>query len=183
MIFPNAPSGALLLQISSLTIIFSVLAQTVNGALQGLRKIIIPAISSFIGLIAKLILNIILIKIPGIGVNGAAIGSIVNNVLVFAISYYILTKAVKLDMKFSKFVLKPIFATFIMSICSYWLYLMLCGILAEKIATIIAIIFAVALYAISVISLKIFTKEELQMIPYGSKLCKILERLGIYAKE
>ncbi len=183
LIFPNATSGALLLQISSLTIIFSVLAQTVNGALQGLGKIMIPAISSFIGLIAKLILNIILIKIPWIGVNGAAIGSIINNILVFAISYYILTKAVKLDMKFSKFVLKPILATFIMSACSYWLYLMLLGLLPEKIVTIIAIIVAVILYAISVIVLKIFTREELQMIPYGTKLCKFLERLGIYAKE
>ena len=45
LIFPNATSGALLLQISSFTIIFSVLAQTANGALQGLGKIAVPALS------------------------------------------------------------------------------------------------------------------------------------------
>ena len=183
LIFPNAPDGALLLQISAATVVFSVLAQTANGALQGIGRIIIPAVSSFIGLIAKLIVNVILIKIPGIGVNGAAIGSIVNNVLVFLISYYVLNKTIKLDMKFSKFILKPVIATLIMSVCSYWLYIMLIGIMSAKIATIIAILFAVIIFALSVIALKIFTKEELKMIPYGSKLCALLERLGIYGKE
>ena len=184
LLFPNATNGALLLQISSLTIIFSVLAQTVNGALQGLGRIMIPAISSLIGLLVKLVLNIILIQIPGIGVNGAAIGSIVNNVLVFAISYYILSKTIKLEINALKFVVKPIFATLIMCITSYYLYTVLIKFaLSAKIATIIALVFAVIIYLISVIALKIFTREELHMIPYGSKLCKILEKLGIYAKE
>lgn len=53
---------------------------------------------------------------------------------------------------------------------------------ASKIITIISILFAIVLYFISVIALKIFTKEELAMIPYGTKLCKMLERLGIYKK-
>ena len=30
---------------------------------------------------------------------------------------------------------------------------------------------------------KIVTKEELHMIPYGNKLYKMLEKLGIYRKE
>lgn len=51
---------------------------------------------------------------------------------------------------------------------------------ARSIVTIIAILFAVILYLISVIVLKIFTKEELAMIPFGTKIYKILERLGIY---
>ena len=184
LLFPNATNGAILLQISSLTIIFSVLAQTVNGALQGLGRIMIPAVSSLIGLLVKLVLNIILIQIPSIGVNGAAIGSIVNNVLVFAISYYILSKTIKLDIKAVKFVVKPIFATFIMCVTSYYLYTILINLaLSTKIATIIALVFAIIIYLISIIILKIFTREELHMIPYGCKICKMLESLGIYKKE
>lgn len=122
LIFPNASSGAVLLQISAFTVIFSVLAQTANGALQGLGKIMIPAISGLVGLIVKIISNIILIQIPGIGVNGAAIGSNLNNIAVFLISYIILTKTIKLDLKPVKFVIKPLIATFIMSVCSYTLY-------------------------------------------------------------
>ena len=181
LLFPNSTSGALLLQISAFTIIFSVLAQTINGALQGLGRIVVPAVSSFIGLIVKLILNIILIKIPGIGVNGAAIGSIVNNVIVFLISYYILSNTIKLNIKLFKYIIKPILATIIMSITSYWLYVVLMNIaVSEKIVTVIALIFAVLIYLISIIALKIFTKEELLMLPYGTKIYKMLEKLGIY---
>ena len=45
LLFPNASDGAIVLQISSLTIIFTILDQTINGALQGYGKLKIPAIS------------------------------------------------------------------------------------------------------------------------------------------
>lgn len=45
LLFPNASSGEVVLQISSLTIIFTILDQTINGALQGYGKLNIPAIS------------------------------------------------------------------------------------------------------------------------------------------
>lgn len=122
LVFPNATSGALLLQISAFTIIFSVLAQTANGALQGLGKISIPAISGFAGLLIKIISNIILVQIPGIGVNGAAIGSNLNNIVVFLVSYIVLTKTIKLELKPVKFIVKPLIATLIMCVCSYTLY-------------------------------------------------------------
>lgn len=125
LIFPNATSGAVLLQISAFTVIFSVLAQTANGALQGLGKIMVPAISGIIGLIVKIISNIVLIQIPGIGVNGAAIGSNLNNIVIFLISYFVLAKTIKLDLKPTKFVIKPLIATAIMCVCSYTLYKLL----------------------------------------------------------
>ena len=183
LLFPNATNGELLLQASAITIIFSVLAQTVNGALQGAGKVMVPAITSIIGLIFKLILNTILIQIPEIGVYGAVIGSIVNNILVFVLSYIVLTRTIKIDLKFIKSVIKPILATAIMGICSYFIYFSLVGIISERIATIIAILFAIIIYALSVISLKILNKEEILMIPYGTKIIKTLERLGIYKKE
>ena len=182
LLFPNASEGSLLLQISAITIIFSVLVQTANGALQGLGKVAIPAISSVIGLVAKLILNLILIPIPSIGVNGAAIASIVNNVIAFGISFYVLKKTIKLELNTNKFIIKPILATIIMSICSYFVYIMLIGNIPMKIATIISLVVAVVIYAISIIALKIFSKTEIYMIPYGNKLYKILEKLGIYKK-
>lgn len=45
LLFPNANDGAVILQISSLTILFTILDQTINGALQGYGKLMIPAIS------------------------------------------------------------------------------------------------------------------------------------------
>ena len=95
----------------------------------------------------------------------------------FTIAINVLRKNIKLDLGFSKFIIKPLLATFIMAICSYALFIILNNIMAEKIATLIALAFAVIIYAIAIIVLKIFTKEEIYMIPYGQKIYKVLEKL------
>ena len=85
-----------------------------------------------------------------------------------------------MKLPFKKFVLKPVIATVIMAICSYFMYSVLVGIIAEKLATILAIVFAVIIYALAVVALKVFTKEEVQMMPAGDKICSILTKLKIY---
>lgn len=183
LLFPNAPDGGFLLQIFSLTIIFAVLMQTTNGALQGLGRIMVPAITSFIGVMLKLILNLILVPNPNFGVNGAAIASVVNNFFAFFLSFIVLRKTIKLNLNFVKFILKPAISTLAMCVCSYYLYTILLGIISAKLATILAIIIAVIIYLVMIVILKIFDEDEIMMIPYGTKIYKILERLGIYGEE
>ena len=52
----------------------------------------------------------------------------------------------------------------------------------KKTGTIVSLVLAVVIYAISIFVLKIFTKNEIYMIPYGNKLYKMLEKLGIYGE-
>ena len=180
LLFPNASNGALILQISALTIIFTILDQTINGALQGYGKLMIPTMSLAVGVFVKFILNITLIPNPDIGVYGAAIGSVACHAVAFTIAFTMLRKNIKLNLTFSKFVVKPILATTIMGICSYFIYLSLNGIIIERLATIIAIIVAAVIYILTVIILKVFTKEELKMMPAGDKIIKILEKSKLY---
>ena len=128
--------------------------------MQGYGKLMIPTISLAIGVFVKLILNLVLIPIPSIGVYGATIGSVACHMVAFTIAINALRKNIKLDLTFSKFVIKPILATTIMGICSYFIYSTLSGIIVERLATIIAIVVAVIIYVLAVIILKIFTKEH-----------------------
>lgn len=125
-------------------------------------------------------MNLVLVPIPEIGVNGAAIASVACHLVAFTIAITSLRKNIKLDLSFSKFVIKPVLATVIMGICSYFVYLTLLGIIAAKLATIVAILFAVVIYALAIITLKVFSKEEMLIMPYGDKLVKIFEKLKIY---
>ena len=180
LLYPNANKGALLLQLISVSVIFSILDQTINGALQGFGKVMIPATALGIGCIVKLILNIILLKIPFFNVYGAAIGSIACHAVAFAIVFNVLKKYVKLDLPFNKFVIKPVIATTIMAICSYTLYLLMNRIISGNLATLIAMIFAVIIYLAAVVALKIYNKEDIYMLPKGEKIYKFLEKLKIY---
>ena len=180
LLFPNANDGALILQISALTIIFTILDQTINGALQGFGKLIIPTISLATGVFVKFIFNITLIKIPSIGVYGAAWGSVACHLVAFCIVFTMLRKNIKLNLTFSKFVIKPVIATAIMGICSYFIYSALKGIIIERLATIIALFVAVVIYTLAIVVLKIFTKDEFKMMPAGDKIIKFLEKIKIY---
>ena len=180
LLYPNANEGALLLQLISISVIFSILDQTINGALQGFGKVIVPAIALGVGCIVKLILNLILLRIPTLNVYGAAIGSIACHAVAFTIVFNVLKKYVKLDLLFRKFVLKPALATAIMGVCSYTIFLVLNSIIPGNKATIISMLSAVAIYLMSVIALKIYNKEDIYMLPKGQKIYEFLERIKIY---
>ena len=98
----------------------------------------------------------------------------------FTIAIISLKRNIKLDLTVFKLVIKPILATMIMGICSYFIYSNLLGIINGKLATIIAITVAIIIYALAIIVLKVFKKEEILMMPAGNKICKLLESLKIY---
>ena len=180
LLYPNASSGAGLLQVAAFTIIFSVLNQTINGALQGFGKVMVPATALGIGVLTKFILNITLLRIPEINVYGASIGSVACHLVAFLIAFAVLKKNVKLNLTWSNFVIKPIISTAIMGICSYAIYIIISGIIGTKLATIIAIFAAVIIYALAIAVTKTLNKEEIKMLPYGIKIYNFLEKIGIY---
>lgn len=181
ILFPNASQGTMILQISALSIIFTLLEQTTNGALQGLGKIISPAIFLLIGVIVKLICNLILIPIPEIGILGASISTGICHAIAFFLSYKLLKKQVKLQLGLKKWILKPAVATFFMGICSYFIYIITFAHIKIKIiATVLALISAVIVYILSIFALKIFTKEEMYILPFGIKIYKFLQKIHLY---
>lgn len=182
LLFPNeiAVEAPLLLQISAFTIIFSVLNQTINGALQGIGKIFIPAASLGIGAITKLILNLILIRIPEIGINGAAIGSVCCHLVATCIGFTILRKNIKLNTNFVQFILKPVVATGIMALMTVMSEKILINFIgSSRVITLLAIIIAVITYFLSVILLKVFEREDYHMLPFGDKIYRFLEKIKL----
>ncbi len=187
LLFPNQLSGSFILQVSATSIIFIVLEQTMSGILQGIGKTMIPAIALGVGVIAKLILNIILIPInPDTFIFGGTVGATISTTVCHAIACFIdlktMKKYVKLDMGMGQYIIKPILATGMMAITSIFSYKYLLNIFSATITSIISIIVAIIIYVISIISLKIFSKNQIFMIPYGEKIYKILETVGIYTK-
>lgn len=177
MLFPNASRGEFIYQISSISIIFITIEQTVNGALQGLGKVNTPVISLSVGVVVKLILNSILVKInPETfifgGVAGAAISTAVCHVISMTISFIMLKKNVNIKFKISKFVVKPIIACLLMGISSIYIYNLLKRIIMQNIAILLTIIIAIVIYVISLIIIKVFDRDELYMLPLYRKISK-----------
>lgn len=133
------------------------------------------------GVVLKLIINLTFVKInPDTfilgGVAGAAFGTLVCHIVSMLISTYILRKHIKFEFKITKFVIKPIIAVIFLGIISYLVYEWLLCIFVEKLAIILAIITAIFVYAIFILLLRVFDKNEIYMIPFGAKLLKFIEK-------
>ena len=132
------------------------------------------------GVLAKLVLNLILVPNPAFGACGAAWASVVCHVIAFTIASTALRKNIKLNLPISKILIKPLVAVTIMGICSYFTYSVLIGIIAKKLATIIAMVFAVIIYGLAIVTLKVFSKEEILQLPSGNRIYGLLKKLKIY---
>lgn len=179
ILFPATPDGGMLLAISAFTIIFTVLSQTINGALQGLGNVKIPAIALGCGVLAKILCNIFLIP-TNLGANAAALGSVICHIIAFLIGYIALRKTVKLNFSLIKLLIKPCIATAIMGITSYEIYKLLLNVTNVRMSSIISIVIAIIVYVILVLLLKILSKDDLKSLPFGNKICNFLEKIKIY---
>lgn len=182
LLFPNATAGSFIYQISCLSIIFIVLEQTICGTLHGLGKMMTPAIALSVGVIIKLILNLLLVPInPDVfilgGTAGAAFATAVCHMVSVTLQFRILKKEIKLKLDYKKFIIKPFIATAVMGIASYQSYLILLSKIASKnLVTILALVIAVIVYLIMIVLLKVFSEEEIFMMPYGKKFYKFLRK-------
>lgn len=182
-IYPNSYEGARILQITSISMIFVALSYVINGGLYGLGKTHIPAIALAIGAAVKTVLNIILVSNPTINILGSPISSTVCQGINFIICSYCLRKYIKMDIKFTKHILKPLFSAGVMGVVAYGTHYFLLGILGNSKATILAICLGAITYGIMIIITKTLNKDDMYMIPFGTKLYKVLVKLGIYKEE
>lgn len=174
LLFPNASAGGEMLEFASWTIIFVVLTQTINGALQGLGKVNTPVIAFAIGAVIKLVFNILLI--PIVGVKGAIIASILSHITSFIICFISLKRNLDIRFNLNKFLIKPIIASIMMATVSYFTYVKLYLAVSQKFLLIISLFIGIIVYIISILLLKILSEEEIFMIPYGQKLYKRIKK-------
>ena len=165
LLFPNASKGAELLKISAFCIIFMMFVQTISGVLHGIGKTKVTVIAMFVGIVVKLILNLILIPINNIYEKGAVIANLFSNIVTFIILWNVLKKNINLKFDIFFLVGKPLTSSIIMAIFSYSVHNLLISYgMGENINIIITIISAIFIYGFTILVLKTFSKEELKIL-------------------
>ena len=136
-------------------------------------KVYIPAIAIIIGAVIKYISNYILVAIPEINMMGAAYSTIICYFVASMISFVALSRQIELKLSFTKYIVKPIIAVVAMGAAAYFSHYYLIQLInSNVIATLLAIGIAMIVYAIMLLALNIFDKEELSRIPVINKLVK-----------
>ena len=172
--YPNAMDGAPLLQWAAVALIFTALDQTICGSLQGLGRVNVPAIGLFCGAVVKVILNLILIRIPSVNIYGAVISSVVCHLIAWTICFTSLRRAIPLRMKRTKYFTKPILCTLFMSLVTWGSYRLGRLFLPPLFALLLSVFLSILAYGAAILGLHVLNRKELLEFPGGGYLVRLL---------
>ncbi len=181
MLYPKLGTAELalatdLMHTASIGVIFLSMVQSMTGVVQGLGKPQIPVFNLFIGFILKVITMLILMNIPSINIQGAAVSTVVCYAYAGIADTIYMLRRTKCPLKLFDTFIKPAAASIAMGIAVHLVYGMLSGAGHGTLATLAAVAAGVMVYAIFAVLLKMLDADELSFIPGGNKLKRILYR-------
>ena len=166
LLYHNAPQGASLLAIGAVAMIFMALEQTINGSLQGLGLVFVPAQALLCGIGVKLALNLTLIRLPQVNIYGASFGSLGCYATACTICLVRLLKALPMDLAPKRYFWKPLACAVLMGIAAHWGHAALTHLIgSSRWALLITIPLAAVLYGLFVLASGILTKAEIAQLP------------------
>lgn len=178
LLYPNqaesASNAASILMIMAFGLIFLSITQTLTGVLQGVDKQMIPVKNLMIGMVFKIVLTWILVGIPSINVNGAAVGTVVAYLVAITLNLRAVKKYTGIRINNSLTFVRPLISSVVMGVIVFLAYklFMLAG--HNSIATLLSVAVGGIVYVIMIFITKSITKDELLMLPKGDKIAKIV---------
>ena len=167
------------LQLLGIASIFVCVMLLTNSIMQAHGKVHLPIITMIIGGVVKVIINYVLVGNPAINIKGAPIGTLICYALIALINLAIVYRLLEEKPRYLRIFAKPVLASAIMGASAWASYVLLSRVLSggyamQALATVGAVGIAVAVYLVLVIALRMITREDLQMVPKGDALARLL---------
>lgn len=179
MLYPNESATLpLALQYLAPACIFLTSVQTMTGVLQGMGRADIPVRNMIVGALAKVVVSFTLTAVPALNIRGAAIGTVVGYAVSMVLNIIAIKKYQEGNLNMFKIVSKPLVASIAMSVAAFFSYGFIHHYLGNTMSTLLAIAIAGLVYVIAIFAVKGISGEELDMIPGGGKIAKILKKRG-----
>lgn len=150
--------------------VFLAFSNSFTGILQGINKQHLPVINIIISLIVKTSLAYILLGIPGIGVNGAAISTAVSMIVMMALNSIALIRHTGMFPAVVPSIVKPFISALISSAAAWVTNKGMTEITGSpSLSVITAVVVAIAVYAVAALVTGTVTKEDLKLLRKSNK--------------
>lgn len=163
-------------------VIFLTLVQSLTAIIQGLGKPFVPVRNLLIGAIAKIILTFVLTGIPAINIKGAAISTVTAYAVAATLDLRYIIKVEKIKLNLKTIIAKPLVSAIGMGIVARISYQVVVGAIGNSKATIVGVAIGALVYFALLIVTGAITREDLELIPKGKKILKIVDRFTIQRK-
>ncbi|MBO5639235.1 MAG: polysaccharide biosynthesis protein [Oscillospiraceae bacterium] len=181
VLYPNSHSaGPGLLRIMGLASFFVCIVLMENAILQASGRERLPMIALITGSLVKIAVNWVIIVNPSINIYGAPVGTLIGYFCMAALDYIFIRRALNQNPNLLKAFGKPFFCSLAMGGSAFLIYRLAdlvlhgAGKIGLALGMMLSIAVAVAVYMLAVIRTRCITGEDLQMIPGGAKVGRIL---------
>lgn len=184
LLFPGKTESiamaAPLLSLLSLSIFFVGLSSVTNGILQAYGHERKPIYSMLAGSGVKLVVSYLLIAVPAVNLYGAPIGTFLCHITVTTVNFCFIAKYTGDLAGVRHLFAKPLIASLTAVGGALGLYLLIGSALGtSRLLTVLAILTAVLLYALLVLLLRAVSETDVQMLPGGEKIARLLKRMKL----
>ena len=168
-----------LLSILGIASIFVCIQVVATSILQANSIVSLPIVTMVIGGVSKVIVSYVLVGNPRIMIYGAPIGTLTCFVVVSVLNLIIIKRMVPHPPRYHLAFIKPTVAAAIMGAAVWAVHGLLTKVfsgsfLMDAVAAAGAILVGVVVYAVLVVLLRVLSKEDLEMMPKGDKIAKLL---------
>jgi len=164
LLFNNTASAQLLTLLSP-CLIFLCVSQLFTVILHASGRVVEPFLYSLIGMVIKLLANLILITDARFNISGAAIGADISFFVVMILNVISVILHLKIKINILSCIVKPLASTAVMGLIMSLLYTPMNVIFASgKIALLVCILIGGLGYLLSLSSMNVITKKEVREI-------------------
>jgi stage V sporulation protein B len=164
------------MMILAIGVLFLSLIQTSAGILQGLGKVSIPVINLFIGMVVKIIMNVVLIP-TSLGIYAVPIGTVTCYLIAAVLDLIFVIRHTGTSLKLSEF-MRPVAASLLMAGVIYLLNFIFSS-NTSRLITVGIIGVAVIVYFAGICIFNVFDESDLEFMPGGRKIKKLLNKVGV----
>ena len=174
---------AALLAIGSVTLVLYCWSTVSSSILQGLDKISTPAKNAAISLVAHIVALLIMLIVFKWNIYALVGSNIVFSLCMCVLNARAIHKANGYKLEVEKVLVKPLMAAVIMGVVTYAVHLVLDLLIGGKISTILSIMVAVVVYAVSVLKLAVLSEEDILDLPRGTKILNFCKKFRLLPPE
>lgn len=176
----NNDLAATALQIGAVSVVFYCLSTVTNAVLQGMNAMMVPVKNAAIAIAIHAAALFFMLVVFRWGIYAMIISKIIFAVVVCILNAHAMREMAGYVQEQKKTFVIPAIAAAIMGVAALLVHLLFELFVGTHIATIVALLAAVAVYGAAIILLGGLTESEVRQMPMGTKLVKILRKLHLF---
>ncbi|MBE6747179.1 MAG: polysaccharide biosynthesis protein [Ruminococcaceae bacterium] len=165
----------------ALPMAFYAVSTPLTNMLHAVNRMDVPLKSMLLGSITKIVLNFVLVGNPSINIKGAPYSSFACYAVIVIYNLIALIKETGIRPNFVSTIIKPMFSGALCGVVAYGVYFLVNGKIGigNTISTVVSIGCGAVIYFISLLLVKGFARDDVEMLPKGKQIAKVLEKVGL----